>query len=104
MRVFSLTNNDLYEDLDNILDYFDEPFADSSAIAVYLLSKRTKEHVTVALSGDGADEMFSGYNKHMAEYKSRHPGIKESLFSVNTIGVPLSILESIFFPSVVYKV
>ena len=78
-HVFSLTNNDLYEDLDNILDYIDEPFADSSAIAVYLLSKRTKEHVTVALSGDGADEMFSGYNKHMAEYKSRHPGIKESL-------------------------
>jgi asparagine synthase (glutamine-hydrolysing) len=78
-HVFSLTNNDLYEDLDNILDYIDEPFADSSAIAVYLLSKRTKEYVSVALSGDGADEMFSGYNKHMAEYKSRHPGIKESL-------------------------
>ncbi len=78
-RVFSLTNDDLYNDLNNILDYLDEPFADSSAIAVYLLSKRTKEYVTVALSGDGADEMFSGYNKHMAEYKSRHPGIKESL-------------------------
>jgi len=85
-HVFSLTNNDLYEDLDNILDYFDEPFADSSAIAVYLLSKRTKEHVTVALSGDGADEMFSGYNKHMAEFKSRHPGIKESMVKM---GYPL---------------
>lgn len=78
-RVFSLTNDDLYEDLDKILDYLDEPFADSSAIAVYLLSKRTKEFVTVALSGDGADEMFSGYNKHMAEFKARHPGIKESV-------------------------
>ena len=78
-HVFSLTNNDLYADLDTILDDLDEPFADSSAIAVYLLSKHTKEHVTVALSGDGADEMFSGYNKHMAEYKARHPGIKESL-------------------------
>ncbi|PCI99645.1 MAG: asparagine synthase (glutamine-hydrolyzing) [Flavobacteriales bacterium] len=85
-HVFSLTNNDLYEDLNNILDYLDEPFADSSAIAVYLLSKRTKEHVTVALSGDGADEMFSGYNKHMAEYKSRHPGIKESMVKM---GYPL---------------
>jgi asparagine synthase (glutamine-hydrolysing) len=81
-RVFSLTNNDLYENLNEILDYIDEPFADSSAIAVYLLSKYTKEHVSVALSGDGADEMFSGYNKHMAEYKSRHPGIKESLVKV----------------------
>ena len=84
--VFSLSNNDLYEDLDNILDYLDEPFADSSAIAVYLLSKRTKEHVTVALSGDGADEMFSGYNKHLAEFKSRHPGIKESAVKM---GYPL---------------
>ncbi len=78
-QVFSLTNDDLYADLNNILDYLDEPFADSSAIAVYLLSKRTKEHVTVALSGDGADEMFSGYNKHVAEFKARHPGIKESI-------------------------
>ncbi len=78
-QVFSLSNDDLYENLNNILDYIDEPFADSSAIAVYLLSKYTKEHVTVALSGDGADEMFSGYNKHMAEFKSRHPGIKESM-------------------------
>lgn len=78
-HVFSLTNDDLYENLNIILDYIDEPFADSSAIAVYLLSKETKKHVTVALSGDGADEMFSGYNKHMAEFKARHPGIKESL-------------------------
>ena len=78
-HAFSLSNNDLYENLNDILDYIDEPFADSSAIAVYLLSKYTKEHVSVALSGDGADEMFSGYNKHMAEYKSRHPGIKESI-------------------------
>jgi asparagine synthase (glutamine-hydrolysing) len=78
-QVFSLTNDDLYENLNDILDYIDEPFADSSAIAVYLLSKYTKEHVSVVLSGDGADEMFSGYNKHMAEFKSRHPGIKESM-------------------------
>jgi asparagine synthase (glutamine-hydrolysing) len=78
-HVFSLSNNDLYENLHDILDYLDEPFADSSAIAVYLLSKYTKEHVTVALSGDGADEMFSGYNKHMAEFKSRNPGLKESI-------------------------
>lgn len=76
---FSLTNNDLYEHLNDILDYIDEPFADSSAIAVYLLSKYTKKHVTVALSGDGADEIFSGYNKHAAEFKVRNSGFKESL-------------------------
>lgn len=78
-HIISLTNDELYENLNDILDYIDEPFADSSAIAVYLLSKYTKKHVTVALSGDGADEMFSGYNKHMADFKSRHPGIKESI-------------------------
>jgi asparagine synthase (glutamine-hydrolysing) len=41
--------------------HFDEPFAVSSAFAVYFLSKMTREYVTVALSGDGADELFAGY-------------------------------------------
>ncbi|MDT8412315.1 MAG: asparagine synthase (glutamine-hydrolyzing) [Vicingaceae bacterium] len=77
-HVFSLTNAEMYEHLNDILDSIDEPFADSSAIAVYILSKYTKQHVTVALSGDGADELFSGYNKHMAEYKIRHLGMKET--------------------------
>ncbi|MEM9855836.1 MAG: asparagine synthase (glutamine-hydrolyzing) [Bacteroidota bacterium] len=64
--VFSLTNHDLYKEIYNILDYIDEPFADSSAIAVYILSRETRKHATVALSGDGADELFAGYNKHAA--------------------------------------
>ena len=59
----------------------DEPFADSSALPVYMLSKLSKKHVTVALSGDGADELFSGYNKHQAEYRILHPGIKEKAIS-----------------------
>lgn len=66
--VFSLSNNDLFEHLNDVLSYIDEPFADSSALNVYILSKRTREVVTVALSGDGADEMFAGYNKHAAAY------------------------------------
>ncbi len=63
---FSLTNDDLLHDLDAILSYIDEPFADSSAIPTYILSRHVSNHVKVALSGDGADELFGGYYKHMA--------------------------------------
>src|SRR5258706_7791018 len=77
--VFSLTNNDLYEHVNSILDYIDEPFADSSAINVYILSKETRKHATVALSGDGADELLAGYNKHAGFYRAIHSGWKESL-------------------------
>ncbi len=71
---FKLTNQDLLDHVDEALDYIDEPFADSSAINMFILSKKTKEHIKVALSGDGADEMFAGYNKHAAEFKARNPG------------------------------
>lgn len=70
--VFSLSNDDLFEHLFSVLDYIDEPFADSSALAVNILSMHTRKHVKVALSGDGADEMFAGYNKHRAEWLLRN--------------------------------
>jgi asparagine synthase (glutamine-hydrolysing) len=79
--VFSLTNDDLYQHVHSILDYFDEPFADSSAIAVYILSKETRKHATVALSGDGADELLAGYNKHAAFHRIINKGWKESAVS-----------------------
>ncbi len=80
--VFSLTNKDLYEHVHSILDYIDEPFADSSAINVYILSKETRKHATVALSGDGADELLAGYNKHAAFHRVLNKGWKENLVSV----------------------
>lgn len=79
--IFSLTNNDLYEHVNAILDYIDEPFADSSAIGVYILSKETRKHATVALSGDGADELTGGYNKHAAAYRVIHKGWRENFVS-----------------------
>lgn len=79
--VFSLRNEDLYDQLHKVLDYIDEPFADSSALAVNILSMHTRKHVTVALSGDGADELFAGYNKHAAALKAMHPGILEKIIS-----------------------
>lgn len=77
--VFSLSNDDLLDGLYDMIDYIDEPFADSSALAVYILSKRTRKKVTVALSGDGADEIFAGYNKHMAEFRVRQGGLQNSI-------------------------
>lgn len=77
--VFSLGNRDLFEHVHSILDYIDEPFADSSAINVYILSKETRKHATVALSGDGADELLAGYNKHAAFYRVIHAGLTERL-------------------------
>lgn len=79
--IFSLTNDDLYAHVNSILDYIDEPFADSSAINVYILSRETRKHATVALSGDGADELLGGYNKHAAFYRMSHPGLKENIVS-----------------------
>lgn len=79
--VFSLTNNDLYENVNSVLDYLDEPFADSSALAVYILSKETRKHATVALSGDGADELCAGYNKHAAFHRIINSGWKENTVS-----------------------
>ena len=57
---------DAVQSLPQIAGLFDEPFADSSAIPTYYLCKYTSQHVKVALSGDGGDEAFGGYQRYLA--------------------------------------
>jgi asparagine synthase (glutamine-hydrolysing) len=59
-----LDESDVLDLVPKIPDWFDEPFADSSQLPTYLVAQATRKHVTVALSGDGGDELFAGYPKY----------------------------------------
>ncbi|MFW5659028.1 MAG: asparagine synthetase B family protein, partial [Bacteroidota bacterium] len=72
---FEVNAERLQEVVEDVLSYIDEPFADASASNMFILSRLTRQHVTVALSGDGADELFGGYSKHYGEFRARQDNL-----------------------------
>lgn len=70
------------EVIDKLVWHYDEPFGDSSAVPTWYLSELTKKEVTVALSGDGGDELFAGYERYQALWLS---GLLQKMFPVQKI-------------------
>ena len=79
--------------LEMLVSEFGEPYADASMIPTCLLSRFAREQVTVALSGDGADEVFCGYERYLAmrwlgRFDFLPPGVRRALFGLSADSIP----------------
>jgi asparagine synthase (glutamine-hydrolysing) len=86
---------DVLEIVPQLAWQFDEPFADASAVPTYCVSRITREHVTVALSGDGGDESFAGYRRYAEALKLDHQArvlsVVRPLLRLATAGLPENV-------------
>jgi len=95
-----LSSNDALDVIPKLGAIFDEPFSDVSQIPTYLVSAMAKKHVTVCLSGDGGDELFSGYKRYLAipEVWKKIDRIPcKSVFAKILKNAPVRVLENLFF-------
>ena len=74
-----LGTKDLADNIMDCLESMSEPFADSATLPLFVLCKKVAPSIKVVLSGDGADELFGGYNKHKAEWMVKNPSNKVKL-------------------------
>lgn len=98
---FYLSPKDAMEVIPLLPILYDEPFADPSQIPTYLVSKVAKQQVTVALSGDGGDEIFGGYNRYLIGKNiwkkiSRLPTPLKKSFSIGMTKISPQVIDSIF--------
>ena len=86
---------DVAETLPELVWHLEEPFADASFVPTYFVSKKAREHVKVALTGDGGDELFGGYDSYRAfrllEYYRRLPGHLRGAVRLAVNRVPTSV-------------
>ncbi|MFQ5599015.1 MAG: asparagine synthase (glutamine-hydrolyzing) [Candidatus Krumholzibacteriia bacterium] len=77
--------------VEKLIEHFDEPFGDPSALPTYMVSQVARRHVTVVLSGDGGDEAFAGYDSHAVHERDErfHRHVPEPLRSLACAGLDL---------------
>lgn len=98
---FILSPNDVISSIPTLSKAYDEPFADPSQVPTLLLCEQMRKHVTVVLSGDGGDELFGGYNRHLAinslssMYEKNTAHFIRKNLSLALRGIPSDIIDLI---------